>query len=420
MAVDLTQVAHVDAEPGELPGHDGRLGHPPGARGRARRRLPGRGDRGARARRLRGHRPRDGRRRELQQRLGGARQAGLGLPLPPRGGPPHRRLGRLRRSCGRSARASRAGSPATRSSCTATRPPTRTPRSTASTRSPRPRSRSGATRRPGARSPSSRKVQAQQLLPKPQAPRLGGGRLLRADVLHRLPHADRPRAAAGRPPRAHLGRRRRPRRLRHPAVPRRRRRVRRRRLLAREKGELVEQLGAARLHRPQRVRGHDAPRRRDARGGEGALQGVARASPSASRRCSATRPTSSSSTSARRRSRPRCFVVKPFGKVVICGATSGYNLDFDVRYLWMRQKQIIGSHFANAWECNQANELIEAGQDPARAVAYDGLRPGRRGPPAHAREQAPRQDRHPRRRRPKRARASTADGPGAIRAEVGA
>src|SRR6058998_1627162 len=53
------------------------------------------------------------------------------------------------------------------------------------------------------------------------------------------------------------------------------------------------------------------------------------------------------------------FVVKPFGKVVICGATSGYTLDFDVRYLWMRQKQIIGSHFANAWECLKANELIE-------------------------------------------------------------
>jgi crotonyl-CoA carboxylase/reductase len=52
------------------------------------------------------------------------------------------------------------------------------------------------------------------------------------------------------------------------------------------------------------------------------------------------------------------FVVKPFGKVVICGATSGYNLDFDVRYLWMRQKQIIGSHFANAYECWRANELI--------------------------------------------------------------
>ena len=35
--------------------------------------------------------------------------------------------------------------------------------------------------------------------------------------------------------------------------------------------------------------------------------------------------------------------MKPFGTIVICGATSGYQLDFDVRYLWMRQKRIIGS-----------------------------------------------------------------------------
>jgi crotonyl-CoA carboxylase/reductase len=55
------------------------------------------------------------------------------------------------------------------------------------------------------------------------------------------------------------------------------------------------------------------------------------------------------------------FTVKPFGKVVICAGTTGYNLDFDVRYLWMRQKQIIGSHFANAYECTKANELIEQG-----------------------------------------------------------
>ena len=34
------------------------------------------------------------------------------------------------------------------------------------------------------------------------------------------------------------------------------------------------------------------------------------------------------------------LVVKPFGTVVICGATSGHTLDFDVRYLWMRQKRI--------------------------------------------------------------------------------
>src|SRR5438045_57275 len=41
--------------------------------------------------------------------------------------------------------------------------------------------------------------------------------------------------------------------------------------------------------------------------------------------------------------------------------TTGYNLDFDVRYLWMRQKEILGSHFANAYECHKANELIEQG-----------------------------------------------------------
>ncbi len=55
------------------------------------------------------------------------------------------------------------------------------------------------------------------------------------------------------------------------------------------------------------------------------------------------------------------FCAKPFGKVVICAGTTGYNLDFDVRYLWMRQKEILGSHFANAYECYKANELIEQG-----------------------------------------------------------
>ncbi len=56
------------------------------------------------------------------------------------------------------------------------------------------------------------------------------------------------------------------------------------------------------------------------------------------------------------------LVVKPFGKVVICGATSGYELDFDVRYLWMRQKEILGSHFANAYECMRANQLMAEGK----------------------------------------------------------
>jgi crotonyl-CoA carboxylase/reductase len=70
------------------------------------------------------------------------------------------------------------------------------------------------------------------------------------------------------------------------------------------------------------------------------------------------------------------LVVKPFGKVVICGATSGYNLDFDVRYLWMRQKEILGSHFANAYECMRANHLMAEGKiRPVlwQAMGFDGV-----------------------------------------------
>ncbi len=70
------------------------------------------------------------------------------------------------------------------------------------------------------------------------------------------------------------------------------------------------------------------------------------------------------------------LVVRPFGKVVICAGTSGYDLDFDVRYLWMRQKEILGSHFANAWEAKKANELIEQGLiRPVlwRTMPFDGV-----------------------------------------------
>ena len=66
------------------------------------------------------------------------------------------------------------------------------------------------------------------------------------------------------------------------------------------------------------------------------------------------------------------FTVKRFGKVVICGATSGYDLDFDVRHLWMRQKEIIGSHFANGWQCHRANALIEGGR--VRPVLWRAMR----------------------------------------------
>ncbi|MEX2196751.1 MAG: crotonyl-CoA carboxylase/reductase [Thermoleophilaceae bacterium] len=112
------------------------------------------------------------------------------------------------------------------------------------------------------------------------------------------------------------------------------------------------------------------------------------------------------------------FVVKPFGKVVICGATSGYNLDFDVRYLWMRQKQILGSHFANAYQAMKANQLIEQGLiRPVlwRTMGFDGVAE------AH---QLMRENKHAGKisilvGAEEEGAGKDADGPGAIRAEVG-
>src|SRR5436190_22786970 len=113
------------------------------------------------------------------------------------------------------------------------------------------------------------------------------------------------------------------------------------------------------------------------------------------------------------------FTVKPFGKVVICAGTTGYNLDFDVRYLWMKQKQIIGSHAFNAYECMRANQLMAEGKiRPVlwRTMEFEGV------PDAH-------QLLHENKHLGKIAilvgaksedEGKTEDGPGAIRAEVGA
>jgi crotonyl-CoA carboxylase/reductase len=111
--------------------------------------------------------------------------------------------------------------------------------------------------------------------------------------------------------------------------------------------------------------------------------------------------------------------VKPFGKVVICGATSGYQLDFDVRYLWMRQKEILGSHFANAWQATKANELIEESKirpvlwqtmgfdkvAEAHQLLRDNKHLGKIAILVGATEEG---------------QGKTTEGPGAIRAEVGA
>jgi crotonyl-CoA carboxylase/reductase len=56
------------------------------------------------------------------------------------------------------------------------------------------------------------------------------------------------------------------------------------------------------------------------------------------------------------------FLAEKYGRIVICGATTGYNLNFDVRHLWMRQKRIIGSHFADADSSRRANRLVIQGK----------------------------------------------------------
>jgi crotonyl-CoA carboxylase/reductase len=113
------------------------------------------------------------------------------------------------------------------------------------------------------------------------------------------------------------------------------------------------------------------------------------------------------------------YAVKTFGKVVICAGTTGYDLDFDVRYLWMRQKEILGSHFANAYECNKANMLIEQGLiRPVlwRTMGFDGVGE------AH---QLMKENKHLGKisilvGAEEEGLGKTAEGPGAIYAEVGA
>ncbi len=70
------------------------------------------------------------------------------------------------------------------------------------------------------------------------------------------------------------------------------------------------------------------------------------------------------------------FVCDTGGLVVICAGTTGYNATVDLRYLWMRQKRIQGSHFANDEQANSMNELAMDGYiDPclSRTFTYEEL-----------------------------------------------
>jgi crotonyl-CoA carboxylase/reductase len=66
-----------------------------------------------------------------------------------------------------------------------------------------------------------------------------------------------------------------------------------------------------------------------------------------------------------------CFVVKRGGMVVFCAGTTGFNLTFDARFVWMRQKRIQGSHFANLLQASQANRLVvERRIDPCLSEVF--------------------------------------------------
>jgi crotonyl-CoA carboxylase/reductase len=58
--------------------------------------------------------------------------------------------------------------------------------------------------------------------------------------------------------------------------------------------------------------------------------------------------------------------------VVVCAGTTGYNADVDLRYLWMRQKRLQGSHFANDDQAYAFNELVVAGKiDPCLSRVFE-------------------------------------------------
>ncbi len=65
------------------------------------------------------------------------------------------------------------------------------------------------------------------------------------------------------------------------------------------------------------------------------------------------------------------FVCATGGMVVICAGTSGYKATLDLRYHWMRQKRLQGSHLSNDEQAAAVTELIANGKmDPCLAQTF--------------------------------------------------
>jgi crotonyl-CoA carboxylase/reductase len=70
------------------------------------------------------------------------------------------------------------------------------------------------------------------------------------------------------------------------------------------------------------------------------------------------------------------FVCDTGGMVVVCAGTTGYSAVADLRYLWMRQKRLQGSHFANDEQSRAFNEMVLDGRiDPclSRTFGFDDI-----------------------------------------------
>ena len=106
------------------------------------------------------------------------------------------------------------------------------------------------------------------------------------------------------------------------------------------------------------------------------------------------------------------FVCEGGGMVVICAGTTGYRAIVDLRYHWVRQKRLQGSHGTNDEQARAWATTALRRRDRPRARARAALRRDRPGPPGHGRRRPrERQHRNPRRRRPTRPRTNRLSDP---------
>ena len=56
------------------------------------------------------------------------------------------------------------------------------------------------------------------------------------------------------------------------------------------------------------------------------------------------------------------YALKKVEKVVTCAATTGFDISYDHRYLWMDSKSIFGLPFCKSYESRKANDLVVSGK----------------------------------------------------------